>query len=202
MFDRAHAIAVAGLTVIGIGLTLFLANYKLSGEIGMVAGAVLTVVGVTYWFIHLNVISVISSENPPYTFHDRFVHFRIGVRGSKKLPQDVKLLVTSIQPRPTEPLFRADYPYHLPQFAQKDAREILFQLATTWNSSESQVVVSGIQMDYRGKPDSLQIRPDEIWDLALAAVSADAKPKEAWVRIDATHGKLRVRRLSRKPAVL
>jgi len=209
MSDRAWTISGVGVSVLALGLALFFAlpTNKLIGEVGIAFGVLITGYGLVHDRLQSNKLSLVFSENPPYIFSDTEyvyrVNYRLGVRGLRQLPKEVKVLVTNIQPRPSEyPFFRADYPYLLPQLSQKDDREILFQLATTWISSAGDLIVCGIQMNPVGEPDKLRIQPGEIWDVAIQVISADAKSIEAWFMIAAVKGKLRVRRHRWKPSGL
>jgi hypothetical protein len=207
MSDRAWTIFGAGISALSVGLSLFAPVDKWIGICGLVAGVLITVYGLVHDRLRSNRLSLVFSEEPPYTFRDSSylyrVEFRLGIRGSRRVPKDVKVLVTNIQPMPTEyPHFREDYPYHLPQLSQKDDREILFQLGTTWISSERDLIFCGIQMDPSSGPDKLRLRPREIWDVAIQVISADAKSIEAWLMVAAVNGKLRVRRQRWKPVGL
>jgi hypothetical protein len=202
MSDRSWTILGTGLGLLGLGLTLWFAldGYKPATGALTAAGVLVTVYGFVQDRIRANKLSLVFSEEPPYTFPDTSkvyqVSYRIGVRGSKRVPRDVKLMVTNIQPTPTEhPYFRADYPYHLRQLSQKDDKEILFQFVDTWISSESDLIVCGIQMDKRDEPEKLRIKDREIWDVALKVVSDDAGSVEGWLRVAAVDKRLKVRRL-------
>jgi hypothetical protein len=212
MSDRAWTILGAGGAAVGIGLTVFFGLPKSEAAkwfgVALILGGILIIIySVVNDRISSNKMSLVFSAEPPYTFHDAKykyqVEYRLGVRGSSRVPKDVKVLVINIQPRPTEsPHFRADYPYQLPFLSPKDDRELLFQLGTTWISSEGDLIFCGIQMESNGEFAKLHFRAHEIWDVAIRVIAADAKSIEAWFLIAAVNGSLRVRRHQWTPAGL
>ena len=206
--DRAWAIIGAGISALSVGVSLFAPVNKWIGIGGIVAGVLITAYGVFHDRQYANKLSLVFTQDPPYTFRDTRpgyrAEFRVGVRGSRRIPPDVKVSVTNIQPTPSShPHFRADYPYSLPQRGQNSDRELLFQLGTAWNNTEGSPIFSGIQMDTRGEPDTFAMDRHEIWDVALKVVAADAKSLDAWFSVapDAT-GKVRVSRHDWKPITL
>jgi len=206
--DRAWAIIGAGISALSVGVSLFAPVNKWIGIGGIVAGVLITAYGVFHDRLYANKLSLVFTQDPPYTFRDTrpgyWAEFRVGVRGSRRIPPDVKVSVTKIQATPSShPHFRADYPYSLPQRGQNSDRELLFQLGTAWNNTEGSPIFSGIQMDARGEPDTFAMDRHEIWDVALKVVAADAKSLDAWFSVapDAT-GKVRVSRHDWKPITL
>jgi hypothetical protein len=189
-------------------VSLFAPVNKWIGIGGVVAGVLITAYGVFHDRLYANKLSLVFTQDPPYTLRDTRpgyrAEFRLGVRGSRRIPPDVKVFVTNIQPIPSShPHFRADYPYGLPQAGQNGDRELLFQLGAAWNNTEGTPIFSGIQMDTRGEPDTFAMDRHEIWDVALKAVAADAKGLDAWFSVapDAT-GKVRASRHDWKPITL
>jgi len=206
--DRAWVIVGAGISALSVGVSLFAPVNKWIGISGIVAGVLITAYGVFHDRLYANQLSLVFSEDPPYTFCDTSqgyrVEFRLGVRGSRRIPQDVKVLVTNIQPIPNlHPSFRGEYPYSLPQRGQNGDRELLFQLGAAWKNTEGAPIFSGIQMDARGEPDTFTLQQHEIWDVALEVVAAEAKHLEAWFSVapDAS-GKVRASRHTWKPLSL
>jgi hypothetical protein len=208
MSDRAWTIIGAGIGALSIGVSLLVPVNKWIGIGGIVVGVLITAYGIVHDRLNSNKLSLVFSEDPPYTFRDSKyqyrVEFRLGVRGSRRLPRDVKVLVTNIQPQPNQfPYFRADYPYSLAQRDQIGERELLFQFGAAWNNAEGAPIFCGIQVDTRGEPDTFMMKLGEMWDVALRVHSADAGSCEAWmsVAVDA-HGRVKVRRYSWKPITL
>jgi hypothetical protein len=210
MSGRAWTILGVGISVAALGVTLFFAltSKKAPGEVVIVAGGLITAYGLVHDKLYSNKLAVAFWDEPPYTFRDAKygyrVEFRLGVRGSRRIPQDIKVLVSNIQPRPSShPYFRADYPYSLPLLGSNGDRELLFQLGAAWNTAEGTPIFSGIQMDEKGAPDTLVMGQREIWDVALKVVAADAKSLDVWLSVapDA-NGRVRVSRHNWKPISL
>ena len=205
--DRAWAIIGVGISALSVGVSLFAPVNKWIGIGGIAVGILITAYGVFHDRLYANKLSLVFTQDPPYTFRDTGpgyrAEFRLGVRGSRRIPKDVKVFVTNIQPKPSSHPFRADYPYSLPQRGQNGARELLFQLGATWNNTEGTPIFSGIQMDTRGEPDTFVMDRHEIWDVALKVVAAGAKGLDAWFSVapDAT-GKVRASRHDWKPMTL
>jgi hypothetical protein len=210
MSDRTWTVIGVGISLVALGIALFFAWPKRQalGEVVILAGVLITAYGLLHDRLHSNTLSLAFSREPPYTVRDAgYVYraeFRLGVRGSRRIPQGVKVLVTNIQPRPRSyPDFRADYPYSLSECGSNGDRELLFQLGTVWNKTEGTPIFCGIQMNARGEPDTFVMERREIWDVALRVVAGDSKSFDAWVSIapDA-NGKIRVSRHDWKPTSL
>jgi hypothetical protein len=204
---RAWSIIGAGISALS-GVSLFAPVNKWIGISGIVAGVLIAAYGVFHDKLYANKLSLVFTGDPPYivrdTKHGDRTEFRLGVRGSRRMPPDVKLFVTNIQPTPSaHPHFRADYPYSLPQRGQNGDRERLFQLGAAWERTDGTPMFSGIQMDTAGEPDTFVMDRHEIWDVALKVVAADTKSVAAWFSIapDAT-GRVRVSRHDWRPGTL
>jgi len=206
MSDRAWTILGVGVASLSVGLTVVFPNNKAIGYVGILVGLLITIYGMLHDRIRSNKVSVVFSADPPYTFKDPndadHTAYRIGVRGSRRLPKDVKLLVTKIHSHPTEPMFRGDYPYQLECLSQADERELLFGFASSWISSVGDRIVCGIQKDARGEFEKIRMQPNEIWDVTIRVISTDSKPLEVWMMVAAVKGALKVRQPSHKPATL
>jgi hypothetical protein len=210
MSDRAWTIIGVGIGVIAVGATLLFAltSQRVPGEVVIVAGGLITAYGVLHDTLYANRLMLVFWGEPPYTCQDATygyrVEFRLGVRGSRRIPQDIKVLVTNIQPIPSAyPYFRADYPYSLPPGGSNGDRELLFHLGAAWNAAEGTPIFSGIQMDQKGEPDTFAMGRHETWDVALKVVAADAKSLDAWISVapDA-NGRVRTSRHNWKPVNL
>jgi hypothetical protein len=206
--DRAWTIIGVGISALSVGVSLFAPVNRWIGIGGIVAGVLIAAYGVLRDKLYANELSLVFTQDPPYTFRDPGTayraEFRLGVRGSRRIPPDVKVFVTNIQPIPSShPHFRADYPYSLPQRGPHGDRELLFQLGAVWNNIEGTPFFSGIQMDTRGEPDTFAMDRHETWDVALKVVAADATGLDAWFSVapDAT-GKVRASRHDWKPITL
>ena len=206
--DRAWTIIGAGITALSVGVSLFAPINKWIGIGGIIAGVLVAAYGVVHDRLYANKLSLVFRQDPPYTCRDASPGYRaefwVGVRGSRRIPPDVKVFVTNIQPTPSaHSHFRTDYPYSLPQRGQNGDRELLFQLGAAWNNTEGTPFFSGIQMDTKGEPDTFAMDRHETWDVALKVVAADAKSLDAWFSVapDAT-GKVRVSRHDWKPITL
>lgn len=57
-------------------------------------------------------------------------------------------------------------------------------------------------MDKSGEAEKLRMQEREGWDVALKAVSDDAKSVDGWMRVAAVNKRLKVRQLQWKPAEL
>jgi len=210
MSSRARTIVGVGIPIIAVGVVLFFAvpTRRAAGQVVIVAGALMTACGLVHDRLYSNRLSLVFTEDPPYIVSDTKdgyrAEFRLGVRGSRRVPHDVKVLVTNVQPTPSSyPTFRADYPYSLPQRGAHGNREVLFQLGAAGKNTEGAAIFSGIQLDSRGEPDTLAMGRHEIWDVALKVIAADARSLDAWISIapDAD-GKVRVSRHNWKPITL
>jgi hypothetical protein len=203
------------LMAIGIGLVaggvvlvfVWPTRHVLSAGV-VVAGLLIAAFAFRLLRLHSNELSLVFTNQPPYTVsdtgHGYRAEFCLGVLGSRRLPHDVNVLVTNIQPRPSSHLhFRAEYPYRLPQRGTNGDRELLVQLGAARHTIEGVPVFSGIQMDSTGEPDQFAMQRDEIWDVALHVTAADAKGFDAWISVapDAS-GHVRVSRHDWKPATL
>jgi hypothetical protein len=203
---RAWAIIGAGISALSIGVSLFAPVNTWIGLGGIVAGLLITAYGVFRDRLDANQLSLVFTQDPPYTVRDTGpgAEFLLGVRGSIRIPPDVKVLVTNIRPTPSShPHFRAEYPYSLPQRGQHGDRELLFQLGAAWQDTAGTPIFSGIQMDTSGEPDTFAMDRHEVWDVALKVVAADKKSLEAWFSVapDAT-GRVRASRHDWKPITL
>jgi hypothetical protein len=208
MSDRAWGIVGAGIGALSIGVTFFAPVNKWIGIGGIVAGVLITAYGVIHDRLSSNKVWLVFSEDPPYTFRNGTyvyqVEYRVGVRGSRRVPKEAQVQVTNLEATPNpHPRLRADYPYNLPQRGQNGDRELLFDLLTTSKNAQGDLFIRGIQKDAGGDPDVFVIRPGEIWDIALLVFCTDARSLEAWfiVAVDAG-GNVKVRRYSHKPATL
>src|SRR6516164_5575777 len=123
----------------------------------VVAGLLIAAFAFRLLRLHSNELSLVFTNQPPYTVsdtgHGYRAEFCLGVLGSRRLPHDVNVLVTNIQPRPSSHLhFRAEYPYRLPQRGTNGDRELLFQLGAARNTIEGVPEFTGIQMNSTGEP--------------------------------------------------
>jgi hypothetical protein len=208
MSDRAWTILGTGIGALSIGLSLFARVNIRIGIGGIAAGVLIMAYGLIHDRLYANKLSLQFTEDPPYIFRDakyRYrAEFRLGVSGSRRIPPDITVLVTNIQPTPTSyPHFRADYPYSLPRRGESGDREVLFHLGSAWKNTEGTPIFSGIQVDAKGEADPFPMDPHEIWDVALKVIAADARSLDAWFSIGPdANGNVRVSRHNWKPTSL
>jgi hypothetical protein len=118
--------------------------------------------------------------------------FRIGIYNTGNLVADnVSVKLISINPRPRDSMYGADFPYPLFTSTGNEVVRInpgdeeLFAVAQSWLSSENKVIVAGLnkKVPQAIVTDPIAINKDEVWRLLLRTTAANAKSAEIKLEI-------------------